>query len=388
MRSKRNIVTLLMAIVMILSQVVVFAEGTSSVLEIVANGNVLKLTIAELKAMPEDAKINEEYVYNSKSGEKKVQVKGVSLEYILKEKAGVKIESAEVLFEAADGYPIDPQKLEDIFNEDLKYVVAYEVDGAKVDDDGNPDVEDVKIYRKVKEAGEFGTVFKLVNKITVEEATDVTEVVKEPVAEPDPVTEKPVVDESKEEVEISFKDITEEYKFAETAIIELAKKGIINGVGDGLYAPSNEFTRAQFCKLIVEALGYEQKAYTGGFSDVKETDWFAPYVQAAVESGLFNGNPDGTFLPNKSINRQEMAAVSGRAAVLTEKVKQEKLDKFVMDKSGYADKELIPEWAANEVAWLEVQGVFKDIATDKFEPEKVVNRAEAALIVFITLFQE
>lgn len=380
MMSKKKIVALLMVMVLMLSQGVVFAEGSASVLEIVVNDTVLALTLDELKAMPEEAQIDEEYVYNSKSGEKTVKVKGISLEYILKEKAGVTVEEGEVILEASDGYELDPQTLQDIFNGDLKYVVAYEVDGEIVNDDDNADIDDVKIYRKVKEAGEFGTVFKLVNKIII---TPITEP-----ETPETETEVPVTEEPVEEVEISFTDIKEEFKFAEAAILELAKKGIINGIGNGLYAPEKEFTRAEFCKVIIVALGYEVKDYTGGFSDVAAANWFAPYVQSAVEAGLFNGNSDGTFLPNKIISRQEMAAVAGRAAVLAEKITQEKLDKFVMEKSNYADKDLVPEWAANEVAWLEAEKVFAEIAVENFEPAKAVNRAEAALIVFNTLFQE
>src|SRR5690606_25724652 len=157
-----------------------------------------------------------------------------------------------------------------------------------VNDDDDLDTDDVKIYRKVKEAGEFGTVFKMVNKVLLE------------VQETETPETEPV-----EVVEINFTDITEEFKYAETAILEMAKKGIIDGVGDGKYDPSGEFTRAQFCKIIVEALGYVQKDYAGQFSDVAATDWYASYVQAAVESGIFQGYPDGVFMPNKIITRQE-----------------------------------------------------------------------------------
>jgi len=187
--------------------------------------------------------------------------------------------------------------------------------------------------------------------------------------------------------DIVFTDITEEYKFAATAIEELAKKGIINGVGNGKYAPEKEFTRAEFCKVMVETLGYDKVQYTSKFTDVKANDWFAPYVQAAVETGLFKGYTDGTFKPNQTITRQEIAKVVGRGAVIAEVVPQAKLEKFVMGKSKYQDKDLVPNWAEHEVAWLESQGVFADIATEKFEPTKVINRAEAAVIVYNALFK-
>ena len=368
---------LLLAIILILSQSMVFAETVKEhVIEITGVGVTgLKLTLEDLRNMPEEAQIDEEYIYNSKAGEKTVAVKGVSLAYLLVEKAGLTAENAEVNFTAADGYKIDPQLLKDILNEDLKYVLAYETDGEAIVDKDNPDNELITVYRKVKEEGEFNTVFKFVNKIEVGEAS-------EEVEEPEVDTEVPVETE-----DIVFTDITEEYKYAEMAIQELAKKGIINGMGNGLYAPEGEFTRAQFCKIVVESLGIEQVDYKDGFTDVKSADWFAKYVQAAVDAELFEGYPEGDFMPNKVITRQEMAVVVARAAVQADKVKQEKVDKFTMDKSAFEDKADVPAWAEHAVAWLEAEGAFSDIATENFEPVKVVNRAEAATVVYNTLFK-
>lgn len=378
---KSKIILFVLTIALILSQVSAFAVDYT--LEIAVNEveETLKFSFDDLKAMPAEALIDEEYIYNSKTGEKTADVKGVSLKYLLKEKAEITFENGQVLFEASDGYPIDPQSLEDIFNDELKYVIAYEVNGEAIDNDENADTEDITIYRKVKEEGEFGTVYKLINKIIVteEDASAAEETVEEESAE----TEDP----ADTDVEKVFNDITEEYKFAEAAIYELANKGIIDGMGDGLYAPQNPFTREQFCKIIVEALGYETKEYQGAFSDVTADRWSSVYVQAAVDNGLFVGNTDGTFLPEKIISRQEMAAVAARAAVASGKVAQEKLDKFVMEKSGYSDKDTVADWAGSSVAWLEAEKVFEGVAVENFEPAKDVNRAEAALVVFNTLFK-
>lgn len=159
----KKVSALLLVIAMLFSQVV-FAEGEAVV---VINGagveKELSLTLDELKAMPEEAQIDEEYIYNSKTGEKTVTVKGVSLAYVLRELAGLKVEEAEVAMVASDGYPIDPQMLTDIMAESLKYVIAYEVNGLAIDNDENPETDEIVVYRKVKESGEFGTVFKLVS---------------------------------------------------------------------------------------------------------------------------------------------------------------------------------------------------------------------------------
>jgi len=377
---KFKVIAMVLAIVMILSQSLVFAEDYAIEIGGTLVATELKLTLEDLKSMPEEAQIAQEYVYNSKGGEKTVQVKGVSLAYLLKEMAGVTAEEGNVEFFAADEWPIDPQPLQDVLNDELKFVLAYEVDGEAIDNDEGV-IEEITVYRNLKEEGEFNTVFKLVNKITVGEAEAVEETPEEEPAEP-------IEEETEETEEVTFTDISEEFKFAEAAIYDLAKRGIIDGMGGGLYAPGNEFTREQFCKIIVVALEYELKDYEGAFSDIADDRWSAPYVQAAVDSGLFVGYPDGTFLPEKVITRQEMALVAARAAVAKGLVEQAKVDKFVMEKSDYIDKEDVADWAGNAVAWLEAQDVFAEIAEEKFEPARNVNRAEAALVVFNTLFSE
>jgi len=358
----------------LVSQLCLFADGTSAyAVEIMGTGTktALQLTLADLKAMPAEAQINEVYTYNSKTGEKSSAIKGVSLSYILKEKAGVTAAEAEVLMTASDAYPIAPQKLSDLMDPAFKYVLAYEIDGKAIDNDGVATNEEITIYRKVKTAGEFGTVFKMVVKISVGDAVAVTQ----PTTPTVPVTPA------------SFTDVTDTFKFAETAIGVLVQKGVVEGVGNGQFAPQNSLTRAQISKIMVKALGYELKPYTGAFADVKATDWYATYVQTAVDNGLFTGYTDGTFKPEQTINRQEIAAVAVRAAIKAGKVNDAKVDKFVMEKSNYSDKANVPQWAANEIAWLEAQGVFADIAKTSFEPVKTVNRGEAATIVYNTLFK-
>lgn len=381
---KFKVIAMVLAIVMILSQSLVFAEDYAIEIGGTLVATELKLTLEDLKSMPEEAQIAQEYVYNSKGGEKTVQVKGVSLAYLLKEMAGVTAEEGNVEFFAADEWPIDPQPLQDVLNDELKFVLAYEVDGEAIDNDEGI-IEEITVYRNLKYEDEFDTVYKLINKITVGEAEAVEE------EAPEEETIEPIeeeTEETEETEEVTFTDITEEYKFAEAAIYDLAKRGIIDGMGGGLYAPGNEFTREQFCKIIVVALEYELKEYEGAFSDIDDDRWSAPYVQAAVDSGLFVGYPDGTFLPEKVITRQEMALVAARAAVAKGLVEQAKVDKFVMEKSDYIDKEDVADWAGNAVAWLEAQDVFAGIAVEKFEPARNVNRAEAALVVFNTLFSE
>lgn len=58
-------------------------------------------------------------------------------------------------------------------------------------------------------------------------------------------------------------------------------------------------------------LGSVQAAETG-FQDVREGDWFAPYVSVCVDNGLMKGTRDGNFSPNGTITVAEAATIAAR----------------------------------------------------------------------------
>lgn len=50
----------------------------------------------------------------------------------------------------------------------------------------------------------------------------------------------------------------------------------------------------------------------GAFTDVKDSDWFAPYVAVCVENGLMQGTGNGCFTPGGTISVAEVAAIAAR----------------------------------------------------------------------------
>ena len=53
-------------------------------------------------------------------------------------------------------------------------------------------------------------------------------------------------------------------------------------------------------------------SYEGWFSDVQGREWFVEYLTAAIEYGLIEGMPDGTFRPLDNITRAEAATIVNR----------------------------------------------------------------------------
>jgi hypothetical protein len=93
------------------------------------------------------------------------------------------------------------------------------------------------------------------------------------------------------------------------------KAGIIHGIGNGKFDPSSVLTREQAAVILVLSLKTQGTLdETDATLDFKDADKISSWAQSAValalKYGLINGNPDGTFNPNGSSNR-EMAAVMG-----------------------------------------------------------------------------
>ncbi|MBU0705660.1 S-layer homology domain-containing protein [Patescibacteria group bacterium] len=97
----------------------------------------------------------------------------------------------------------------------------------------------------------------------------------------------------------------------ETAIRYLAENNIVQGYPDGSYQPQKSLNRAEFTKIIVGArLGSEPpKPAEDCFPDVQKNEWFATWVCYAKDNGIIGGYPDSTFKPAKHINLAEAAKI-------------------------------------------------------------------------------
>lgn len=95
----------------------------------------------------------------------------------------------------------------------------------------------------------------------------------------------------------------------------LANAGLVSGMGNGLFAPDKTMTRAEFCAIVVKALGLGQKT-AAAFSDVPESAWYSGYIGAAYESGIVKGSSATTFTPNGTITDVEAGIMLSRAAVV------------------------------------------------------------------------
>lgn len=89
----------------------------------------------------------------------------------------------------------------------------------------------------------------------------------------------------------------------------LYRKGIVKGRAKGFFAPDDYLTRAEFTKIVLNAIGAEtenpDEIEETPFWDVNLYAWYLPYVKKVKDLGLANGYPGRLFKPEQFINRAE-----------------------------------------------------------------------------------
>lgn len=154
----------------------------------------------------------------------------------------------------------------------------------------------------------------------------------------------------------------------EKAVSRLVAFGILEGYPDGTYQPEKDITRAEFAKILVEALGLGSAANAAvgktNFSDVTASHWAAGYMNVASGQGLIKGYPDGTFKPSKQVSYAEALTMLVRAL-------------------GYQDSFLKGSWPGNYVAKAAEAGISSGV---KFaDAGGFANRGDVASLVNNTL---
>lgn len=161
------------------------------------------------------------------------------------------------------------------------------------------------------------------------------------------------------------------------AIEALTKAGIFKGYEDGTFKPDKEVNRAEALKIIAVSGGVapESGLYSTGFPDVPLDAWYAGYVMEGLSLGIVNGNPDGTFAGDRGVNTAEFLKMT----LLTFKTDLSK--HFNLPTAVSAD---VPAgmWYTPYLSYAKTIGlIFPDMEYRLF-PGKLLTRAECARILY------
>lgn len=178
----------------------------------------------------------------------------------------------------------------------------------------------------------------------------------------------------------TFSDVPQSH-WAYSVIDEASDDGIMNAKAAGVFAPNATLTRAEYATMLynlapesdVMKLVHGSTA-DNGLYDVDGNAWYADTVSWAVARGVFKNN-DGSFSPNRTITREEMA-------VATYEFLHKYCDgKFVLDSiyKGFTDDAAFSSSANRDKVYILVNnGVIAGKSDGSFDPQGSLTRAEAA----------
>ena len=176
------------------------------------------------------------------------------------------------------------------------------------------------------------------------------------------------------ETPLPFTDVMEGDWFYD-AVVYAYETGLMDGVGDNLFAPNSQTTRAQLVTILHRLAGEPEPGGDSGFSDVAAGTWYTDAVAWAAENGIVNGTTDTTFAPGEDITREQLVTVLYRYA------ESKGYDVSASaDLSGYPDAGQVQDYAQPAMAWAVAEGIVEGV-DGTLNPTGDATRAQIATIL-------
>lgn len=153
------------------------------------------------------------------------------------------------------------------------------------------------------------------------------------------------------------------------------ENGLMSGTGEGTFSPDLPTSRGMLVTILYRLAG-SPAAGSASFTDVAKGQWYADGVAWASANGVVSGYPDGSFRPNDTITREQMAAILYQYARI-----QGKLDDSRADLSIFSDLDSLSAYAKEPMSWAVAQGLFSGVSADTLAPGGSTTRAQAAVIL-------
>ena len=172
-----------------------------------------------------------------------------------------------------------------------------------------------------------------------------------------------------------FTDVAANSWYAQ-AVDFVTRSRLMSGTSTGVFSPDNAMTRAMLVTVLWRAEGQPTASSAASFTDAASDSWYSSAVAWAVENGIVNGTSDTTFYPDKSVTRQEIAAILQRYA----KYKGADITQTA-DLSAYTDNASVASWASDAMAWAVNKGVITGATSTTLAPSANATRAQVATML-------
>jgi beta propeller repeat protein len=173
---------------------------------------------------------------------------------------------------------------------------------------------------------------------------------------------------------LKFVDVVNHW--AEEAIHLLYAHNIVNGYNGTEFRPNQTVTRAEFIKIIVDAMKLEKGTATLEFNDVTKNHWALDEIEIAASLKIVTGDGEN-YYPSKPISREEIVSILRRVSQLTNEVNESNSNLL----ASYSDKNEVSAWSQAAFEFALEQGLISGKTNHLLAPKADATRAEAVSFV-------
>jgi beta-glucosidase len=174
----------------------------------------------------------------------------------------------------------------------------------------------------------------------------------------------------------SFSDAAAVAEWARGYFERLVALGVISGRTDGTLDPKGDVTRAEFTKMVVQALNITAAGAPKTFSaDVKAGDWYKQYVDIASANDIVQGLSESSFGPNNKVTRQDLCVIMHRA------LNTLGVETPAPGAAAFPDSADVADYAKDAVNVLKQIGIVAGRDDGRFDPRAFATREETAKII-------
>lgn len=185
---------------------------------------------------------------------------------------------------------------------------------------------------------------------------------------------------AKDEGKKTTTDVNTDYNshWAKNAIVECFNKGIFNDFANKtVFMPEKPTTRAEFVTALGRLMNINPAEFNENiFEDIDSNEFYAPFINWAASKKIVLGVDAKHFEPNKTLTREQMAAIIVRIFRTYGYNFETNLMKPI-----YKDDKEISDWAKEEVYELTNIGIVQGNADSTFNPKGYLKRGELAELV-------
>ncbi len=163
------------------------------------------------------------------------------------------------------------------------------------------------------------------------------------------------------------------------AVDTMVAAELMVGVSGDRFAPDMSLSRAMVTTVIYRMEGAPETNGQIPFTDVEAGKWYTDAICWAAENGVVNGTPNGAFLPDTDITREQMATI------LYNYARYKYYDTTERDDlSGFGDVENVAGYAKEPMAWAVAKGILLGVPQDSdvlLLPQANASRAQFATVI-------